>query len=97
LHKPHPKLPQNDSSCILNSRNKKNNKQKTMKDQVYGYFMPMVNLMGFGSAKKVGEQMKLTGKKKAFIVTDEGVMKAGIADMIKENIEESGLSAVIWD
>jgi alcohol dehydrogenase len=68
-----------------------------MNDQVYGYFMPMVNLMGFGSAKKVGEQMKLTGKKKAFIVTDEGVMKAGIADMIKKNIEESGLSAVIWD
>jgi len=68
-----------------------------MKDQVYGYFMPMVNLMGFGSAKKVGEQMKIAGKKKAFIVTDEGVAKAGIADIVKKNIEDAKLSAVIWD
>ncbi len=68
-----------------------------MKDQVYGYFMPTVNLMGFGSAKKVGEQMKNVGKKKAFIVTDEGVSKAGIAEIIKKNIEEAGFSAIIWD
>lgn len=59
--------------------------------------MPTVNLMGFGSAKKVGEQMKNVGKKKAFIVTDEGVSKAGIAEIIKKNIEEAGFSAIIWD
>ncbi len=68
-----------------------------MRDQVYGYFMPMVNLMGFGSAKKVGEQMKIVGKKKALIVTDEGVVKAGIADTIKKNIEGAGFEAVVWD
>lgn len=64
---------------------------------MYGYFMPMVNLMGFGSAKKVGEQMKIVGKKKALIVTDEGVVKAGIADTIKKNIEGAGFEAVVWD
>lgn len=68
-----------------------------MRDQVYGYFMPMVNLMGFGSSKKVGEQMKIVGKKKALIVTDEGVVKAGIANTIKKNIEEAGFEAVVWD
>jgi len=68
-----------------------------MKDQVYGYFMPMVNLMGSGSAKKIGEQMAITGKKKAFIVTDKGLMQSGIPETIKKYIEEAGFHAVIWD
>lgn len=68
-----------------------------MKEQVYGYFMPMVNLMGAGSAKKIGEQMAITGKKKAFIVTDKGLMQSGTPDAIKRYIEEAGFKAVIWD
>lgn len=68
-----------------------------MRDQVYGYFMPTVNLMGFGAAKQVGQQIKITGKKKALIVTDEGLVEAGIPKIIKKYIEDAGFKAVIWD
>lgn len=68
-----------------------------MKEQVFGYFMPPVNLMGFGSAKQVSEQMKLLGKEKALIVTDKPLNKIGIPDKIKKYIEKVGLKAIIWD
>lgn len=66
-------------------------------DQVFGYFMPVVNLMGPGSVKEVGPQAAGLGLKKALIVTDPGMNKMGIANQIKEIIENSGLSAVIYD
>ncbi|HCU70528.1 MAG TPA: L-threonine dehydrogenase [Candidatus Moranbacteria bacterium] len=68
-----------------------------MKEQVNGYFMPTINLMGFGSAKKIGEQIALTGKKKAFIVTDKGLSNVGTPELIKGYIQEAGFEAVIWD
>lgn len=68
-----------------------------MKEQVFGYFMPPVNLMGFGSAKQVSAQMKLLGKEKALIVTDKPLSKIGIPDKIKKYIEKEGLKAIIWD
>lgn len=67
-----------------------------MTEQIYGFFMPTINLMGSGSAKKVGEQMKTLGGKKALIVTDAYLAKSGMADTIKGYIEEAGLEAVIW-
>ncbi len=67
-----------------------------MKEQVYGYFMPIVNLMGAGAAKQVGQQMKKLGGKKALIVTDAYLAKSGMADTIKGYIEEAGLEAIIW-
>lgn len=68
-----------------------------MKEQVNGYFMPTINLMGFGSAKKIGEQIALTGRKKSFIVTDKGLNETGIPETIKKYIEEAGFEAIIWD
>jgi len=68
-----------------------------MKEQVYGFFMPTVNLMGVGSAKQVGDQMSLLEKKKALIVTDAILVKVGIPDIIKKYIEEAGFEVLIWD
>jgi len=65
-------------------------------DQVFGYFMPVVNLMGPGSVKEVGEQAKGLGAKKALIVTDAGMQKMGVADQVKDIIEASGLKVVIF-
>lgn len=65
-------------------------------DQVFGYFMPVVNLMGPGAVKEVGEQAKGLGAKKALIVTDEGMTKMGVADQVKDIIEASGLKVVIF-
>jgi alcohol dehydrogenase len=65
-------------------------------DQVFGFFMPVVNLMGPGSVKEVGVQAKALGLKKALIVTDAGLEKMGVADQVKEIIEAAGLKVVIF-
>lgn len=62
---------------------------------VYGYFMPTVNLMGAGSAKQVGEQVKTFGKK-ALIVTDEFLAKSGMADEIAGYIKAAGIETAIF-
>ena len=66
-------------------------------DQVFGFFMPVVNLMGPGAVKEVGPQAAGLGLKKALIVTDPGMNKMGVADQIKDILEGSGLKVVIYD
>lgn len=66
-------------------------------EQVYGYFMPTVNLMGAGAAKKVGEQVKSLGGKHALIVTDVVLNKMGMADTIKSYIEAEGIKVTVYD
>jgi len=66
-------------------------------EQVFGYFMPTVNLMGAGAAKKVGEQVKSLGGKHALIVTDVVLNKMGMADTIKGYIEAEGIKVTIYD
>lgn len=65
-------------------------------DQVFGFFMPVMNLMGPGSVKEVGVQAKALGLKKALIVTDAGLEKMGVADQVKEIIEAAGLKVVVF-
>lgn len=67
-----------------------------MENQVFGFYMPTVNLMGMGAAKEIGERMKSYGKKKALIVTDAGLHKFGVADQIASYVEEAGLSVAIF-
>jgi len=68
-----------------------------MKEQVYGYYMPPVSLMGIGSYKKIGEQIKAIGKKNALIVTDKGIVQAGIAKKITDILDEAKIKYVIFD
>ena len=66
-------------------------------DQVYGYFIPTVNLMGVGSVKEVKNQVKILGGKKALIVTDAVLNKLGMGEQIKAQVVEAGAEAVIFD
>jgi alcohol dehydrogenase len=66
-------------------------------EQVYGFFIPTVTLMGVGAHKQVGEQARVLGGKKALIVTDKGLNSLGVADKIKALVEEAGVKAVIYD
>ncbi len=71
--------------------------EKTMKEEVFGYFMPPVSLMGVGSYKKIGEQIKALGKSKALIVTDQGIIKAGVAKKVTDILDEADIKYVIFD
>jgi len=66
-------------------------------DQVYGFYIPSVTLLGLGASKEAGEQAKALGATKLLIVTDAGLAKLGVADQIKGYVTAAGLQAVIYD
>jgi alcohol dehydrogenase len=70
----------------------------TVQEQVFGFFIPTVTLMGIGAHKEIGNQIKVLGGKKPFICTDKGITGAGIADQIAAVVEEGcGVKPVIFD
>src|SRR6266540_2800474 len=66
-------------------------------DQVYGFYIPNVSLMGVGSSKEAGPQAKALGATKALIVTDKVLNQLGVAARIKGQLEEAGVKAVVFD
>ena len=66
-------------------------------EQTYGFYIPTVSLMGIGSAKETGDQVKALGASKALIVTDKGLSAMGVADKIKAQVEASGVAAIVFD
>lgn len=65
-------------------------------EQVYGYFIPTVNLMGVGAHKETTNQVKILGGKKVLIVTDAFLAQSGMAGEIKTLVEAAGAEAIIW-
>ena len=47
---------------------------------------------GSGAIKELGPEIKKRGFKKAFVVTDEGVIKAGVLDKITEQLDQAGIT-----
>jgi alcohol dehydrogenase len=66
-------------------------------DQVYGFYIPNVSLMGVGSSKEAGAQAKALGATKALIVTDKVLNQLGVAARIKGQLAEAGVKAVVFD
>ena len=67
-------------------------------EQVYGFFIPTVTLMGVGAHKEVGKQVKGLGGKKPFICTDKGITKAGITQQIVDLIKkDAGVDCIVFD
>ncbi|HEX3015239.1 MAG TPA: iron-containing alcohol dehydrogenase [Desulfobacteria bacterium] len=64
--------------------------------QVYGYFMPNINLMGAGAAEQIGAQAKALGGTKVLIVTDAFLHKTGMSEQIAGYLKESGLQVAIY-
>jgi len=67
-------------------------------EQVYGFFIPNVTLMGIGAYKEIGGKVKALGGKKPFICTDKGITGAGITDQIAKLIKKDvGVDCVVFD
>ena len=67
-------------------------------EQVYGFYIPTVTLMGIGSHKELGRQIKNLGGKRPFVCTDKGITKAGLTEKIVELIRrEAGVESVVFD
>jgi alcohol dehydrogenase len=67
-------------------------------EQVYGFYIPTVTLMGIGAHKELGSRIKTLGAKKPFICTDKGITKAGLTEKIVDLIkQDTGLDSVVFD
>ncbi len=69
---------------------------KNIADQTNGFYIPCVSLFGPGCAKEIGMKAQNLGAKKALIVTDEGLFKFGVADLIANYLTEAGVSSHIF-
>ena len=67
-------------------------------EQVFGFYIPTVTLMGVGAHRQIGNQIKALGGKKPFICTDKGIVAAGILDQVARVIkDECGVEPVVYD
>lgn len=68
-----------------------------IREEVYGYFIPSVTLIGVGAAKEIPAKIKALGGSKPLIVTDKGITAAGITGQITDLLDEAGMPYVIFD
>jgi alcohol dehydrogenase len=65
-------------------------------EQVFEFFIPSVTKMGIGAVKQLGASAKFLGGTKALLVTDKGMVSLGVADQMKQLLEDSGVQTVIF-
>lgn len=65
--------------------------------KVSSFFIPCTTLVGFGAAHAIPERMKMLGSKRPLIVTDKGIVNAGILKMITDILDKSKMSYIIYD
>ena len=66
-------------------------------DRIIAFAMPSKIIHGFGSTKQIPEECKRIGMKKAILVTDEGLVKAGVVKEITAILEGAKIPYVVFD
>lgn len=61
------------------------------------FFIPAVNMMGVGSLDEAMGAIRNYGFRKALIVTDAGLAKAGVADKVADLLAGQDIESVIYD
>lgn len=69
-----------------------------VQEQVFGFFIPTVTLMGIGAYKEIGKQIRTLGGKKPYICTDKGIVDSGILEKVVEVIrQDCEVEPVVYD
>ena len=68
-----------------------------VQEQVYGYFIPSVTLIGIGASKEIPAKIKALGGEKPLIVADKGITAAGITAQVTESLTAAGMESVVYD
>ena len=66
-------------------------------DKICNFFSPNKIILGVAATKQVGREAKFLGGEKALIVTDPGVVKAGLLKGIQESLVSEEISVGIFD
>jgi len=64
--------------------------------QVYGFFIPSVTLIGVGASQAIPEKIKALGGSKPLLVTDQGIVKAGIAKQITDLLDAAKMKYEVY-
>ena len=67
-----------------------------MGNGIFRIAMP-ITFMGNGAVENAGALAKQHGGKKVLIVTDHGVVQAGLVDKVKQPLEKEGIESGIFD
>jgi choline dehydrogenase len=59
--------------------------------------VPTVMKNGIGIIRLLGEEQKKLGVSKPLIVTDTGVVKAGLLEPVTASLKEAGLTCAVYD
>ena len=68
-----------------------------VREQVYGFFIPSVTLIGLGAHKEVPAKIKALGGNKPLVVADKGITAAGITEQITSLLKAEGMDCVVYD
>ncbi|GFM38054.1 iron-containing alcohol dehydrogenase [Desulfovibrio psychrotolerans] len=68
-----------------------------VREEVYGFFIPSVTLMGIGAHKEIPNKIKALGSKKPLLVTDKGITAVGITQQIVDLLKANGMDCVVYD
>ena len=67
-----------------------------MKQEVYTFSQTCDTVFGVGAIKQVGVKAKELGMTKVLIVTDEGLVKAGVPGQVQEYLKAEGIDSAIF-
>ena len=68
-----------------------------VQEQVYGFFIPSVTLIGIGAHKEIPAKIKALGGSKPLVVTDKGITGAGITKQITDLLDDAKMEYVVYD
>ncbi|WP_147820362.1 iron-containing alcohol dehydrogenase [Salidesulfovibrio onnuriiensis] len=68
-----------------------------VREEVFGFFIPSVTLIGIGSAKEIPNKIRALGGKKPLIVTDPGIVGAGILAQVTDLLDASKMKYAVYD
>jgi len=68
-----------------------------VREQVFGYFIPSVTLIGIGAHKEIPAKIRALGGTKPLIVSDKGITGAGITKQITDLLDSAGMKYMVYD
>ncbi|MCJ2164439.1 MULTISPECIES: iron-containing alcohol dehydrogenase [unclassified Pseudodesulfovibrio] len=68
-----------------------------LQEQVYGFFIPSMTLIGIGASKQIPEKIKALGGSKPLLVTDKGVVAVGVCKQVTDLLDAASMEYVVYD
>ena len=64
---------------------------------VFSFHIPSDIVFGLGAVQSIGQKARELGAQRVLIVTDKGVVEAGVAKKVQESLESEGIKVDVFD